>query len=293
MQELAPKQWKEEIVDKIDLEILAQVLGSGSHDAQYLGQILQYSLDMVRKLSAAAKEDEMKKSHEKLLSELAASSEVSGNGIGTFVVAVIKGLRFILEEIKELRAEVSKARIQVAMQPIVKGSNGVEYLQKAFTDRYGASDKASASLPLTLQWISTSKNVAEQEWSEHLASLSALPSAGQAPPAIVQVLRAGHGASSAGQPSSSSPAAGASGQPECKGERLDKLVRVGLLQLVSSMEGLQMQSTPESFQINLLRLRAVQSQFQQVIVIATRYVTISLSFSLKSSLSKSSNSLSI
>jgi len=31
-----------------------------------------------------------------------------------------------------------------------------------------------------------------------------------------------------------------------------------------------MQSTPESLQINLLRLRAVQSQFQQVIVIATR-----------------------
>jgi len=31
-----------------------------------------------------------------------------------------------------------------------------------------------------------------------------------------------------------------------------------------------MQSTPESLHINLLRLRAVQSQFQQVIVIATR-----------------------
>ncbi|KAF8714777.1 hypothetical protein HU200_027302 [Digitaria exilis] len=266
LQELAPKQWKEEIADKIDLEILSQVLGSGSQDAQYLGQMLQYSLDMVRKLSAAAKEDEMKKSHEKLLNELAASSQGSNNG-GSSAFAVIKGLRFILEEIKELRAEVSKARIQIAMQPIVKGSTGVEYLQKAFTDRYGPPAKASESLPLTLHWISTSKNVAEQEWSEHVSSVSAVPSAGQAPPAIVHVLRAGHGASSAGQPSSL-PAAG-SGQPECKGERLDKLVRIGLLQLVSSMEGLQMQSTPECFHINLMRLRAVQSQFQQVIVIAT------------------------
>ena len=98
--ELAPKEWKEEILENIDLEILSQVLGSGSQDAQYLWQILQYSLDMVCKLSAAAKEDEMKKSHEKLLSELAASSEVNDSGINSFVVAVIKGLRFILEEIK-------------------------------------------------------------------------------------------------------------------------------------------------------------------------------------------------
>jgi len=100
LHELAPKEWKEEILENIDLEILSQVLGSGSQDAQYLGQILRYSLDMVRKLSAAAKEDEMKQSHDKLLSELAASSEVNDSGINSFVVAVIKGLRFILEEIK-------------------------------------------------------------------------------------------------------------------------------------------------------------------------------------------------
>jgi hypothetical protein len=79
---------------------IEKVLESGPQDAQYLGQILQYSLGMVRKLSATAKEDEMKKSHDKLLSELAASSEVDGNGISSFVIVVIKGLRFILEEIK-------------------------------------------------------------------------------------------------------------------------------------------------------------------------------------------------
>ncbi|TKW04505.2 hypothetical protein SEVIR_7G113300v4 [Setaria viridis] len=269
LHELAPKEWKEEILENIDIEILSQVLGSGSQDAQYLGQILQYSLAMVRKLSAAAKEDEMKKSHDKLLSELAASSEVNDNGINSFVIAVIKGLRFILEEIKELQAEVSKARIQL-MQPIIKGSAGVEYLQKAFTDRYGPPDNASASLPLTMQWISTSKNIVEEEWSEHSDCLSIIPSAGQAP-ALVPVLRAGHGAP-VEQPSSS--AAGASGQPECKGEKLDKLIRIGLLQLITSMEGLQMQSTPESLQINLLRLRSVQSQFQKVIAIATSMLVL-------------------
>lgn len=160
---------------------------------------------------------------------------------------------------------MSKARIQL-IQPIIKGSAGVEYLQKAFTDRYGPPDNASASLPLTLQWISTAKNVVEKEWSEHLDCLSTMASAGQAP-ALVPVLRAGHG-TPVGQPSSSAPST--SSQPECNGGKLDKLIRISLLQLISSMEGLQMQSTPESFQVNLLRLRAVQSQFQQVIAIATR-----------------------
>jgi len=142
----------------------------------------------------------------------------------------------------------------------------VEYLQKVFTDLYGPPDNASASLPLTLQWISTSKHIVE-EWSEHSDCISIMPPGSQAP-ALVPVLRAGHGAP-VGQPSSSC-AAGASGQPGCNGEKLDKLIRIGLLQLITSMEGLQMQSTPESLQINLLRLRAVQSQFQQVIAIAAR-----------------------
>ncbi|KAL6885937.1 hypothetical protein ACP4OV_010198 [Aristida adscensionis] len=269
LHELAPKGWKEEILGNIDLEILSQVLGSGSEDAQYLGQILQYSLEMVRKLSAAAKEDEMKKNHEKLLSELAGSSEADGNGISSFVINVIKGLRFILEEIKELQAEVSKARIQL-MQPIIKGSTGVEYLQKAFADRYGPPTNASAALPQTLQWVSTSKSIAEQEWSEHLDTLSILPATDHAPP-LVTVLRAGQGAAGA---QASSSATGSSGQSECKGEKLDKLIRIGLLQLIRSTEGLQMESTPETLQLNLLRLRAVQSQFQQVIVIATSLLVL-------------------
>jgi len=270
LQELAPKGWKEEIFGNIDLEILSQVLESGSKDTEYLRQILQYSLDMVRKLSAPAREAEMKRSHDILLSELAASSEVNDNGISSFVIAVIKGLRFTLEEIKELHVEVSKARMQL-MQPLIKGSAGVEYLQQAFADRYGPPANASASLPLTLQWVSTSKNIAEEEWSEHLGSLSVLPAADHAQP-LVTVLRAGHGAP--GGQASSLPVGGSSGLPECKGEKLDKLMRIGLLQLISGMEGLQLQSTPESFQLNLLRLRAVQGQFQQVIVIATSMLVL-------------------
>ncbi|KAG8082082.1 hypothetical protein GUJ93_ZPchr0014g47261 [Zizania palustris] len=265
LHELASKELKEEILENIDLEILSQVLGSGSQDTQYLGQILQYSLDVIRKLSAHAKDDAMKKSHDQLLSELAASSEVNDNGISSFVLAFIRGLRFTLEEIKQLQAEVSKARIQL-MQPIIKGSAGVEYLQMAFADRYGPPTDASASLPITQQWFSATKSIMEQEWREYLDSLEVLPSRDHAQ-RLVTVLRAGYAVP--GGQASSLPEASNSGLQECKGEKLDKLIRVGLLQLISSMEGLQLQSTPESFQLNLLRLRAVQGQFQKVIVIAT------------------------
>ncbi|CAN6241695.1 unnamed protein product [Urochloa humidicola] len=269
LHELSPKQLKQEIAEKMDIEILYQVLGSGSQEqsAQYLAQILKYALDTVLMLSAAAKEDEMKKSHEKLLSELAASSEVGGNnGVSSFAIAVSKGLRFVLEEIRELRSEVCKVRIGMETQTIVGG--GLEYLQQAFADRYGPPANASAALPLTLQFVSTSKSVVEQEWREHSEALSALPSAGRAPGIVTVVLRAGHGAP-AGQTSFLPEAGGDSGQPECKGERLDKIVRIGLLQLVSSMEELKTQSTPETFQLNLQRLKVVQCLFQQVTVIAT------------------------
>ncbi|KAI5015121.1 hypothetical protein ZWY2020_056511 [Hordeum vulgare] len=267
LHDLAPKGWKEEIYESIDLEILSQLLESGSQDTQYLGLILQYSLDMVRKLSAAAKDDEMKASHDKLLSELAASSEDNDTGVSSFVIAVIKGLRFTLEEIKQLQVEVSKAYVQL-MQPTIKGSAGVEYVQKAFGGRYGPPANASASLPVTLQWISASKSIVDADWSEHLGALSVLSAADHAQPRVT-VLRAGHGA-----PTAAVASAGSSGLPDCKGEKVEKLVRVGLLQLISGMEGLQLQSTPESFHLNFLKLRAVQDQFQVVIVMATSMLVL-------------------
>lgn len=61
-------------------------------------------------------------------------------------------------------------------------------------------------------------------------------------------------------------------QPECKGETIDLLVRLGLLKLVSGISGIKQEALPETFMINLSRLRAVQAQIQKIIVIVTRYV---------------------
>ncbi|CAM0945668.1 unnamed protein product [Alopecurus aequalis] len=265
LHQMASKGWKEEIANNINLEMLSQVLESSTQDTQYLGQILQYSLGMVRKLSSPAKEDEMKISHDKLLNELIGHSEPSDGSPNAFILAVIKGLQFTMEELKALQSEVSRARIQL-LKPIIKGSGGFEYLQKAFADRYGSCSNALVSLPSTIQWISASKAMVEEEWNEYLSSLQTLPTTDHVQP-FVMTLRAGRGIPDQQQPTV--PVAECTGLPECTGEGIDRLIRIGLLQLISSMEGMQRKSVPETFKLNWLRLRAVQSQFQQVIVIAT------------------------
>ncbi|KAJ1279518.1 hypothetical protein BS78_04G162300 [Paspalum vaginatum] len=270
LKELAPTEWKEEINENINLEILARLLESGSQDSKYLGQILQYCLDKLRKLSSPAKEDEMKKSHDKLLGALIKDPESNYRGPNPFVVSVIKGLRFIMEELKALKAEVNRARIQL-LEPVIKGSGGVEYLQKSFADRYGSPSDALASLPSTARWISSLKDTVEEQWNEHVSSLSILLAADHVQP-LVATLRTG--CAVPGQLQAAIPAADSIGLPECTGERLSRLIRIGLLQLISSTEGVQSQSVPETFMLNWLRLRSVQSKFQQVIVIATSMLVL-------------------
>jgi hypothetical protein len=53
----------------------------------------------------------------------------------------------------------------------------VEYLQKSFADRYGSPSDALASLPSTACWISSMKGIVEEQWNEHVSSLSILPAA--------------------------------------------------------------------------------------------------------------------
>ncbi|AQK53020.1 T-complex protein 11 [Zea mays] len=180
LEELSPTGWKEEISDNINLEILTQLLESGSQDRQYLGQILQYSLDKLRKLSSPVKEHEMKKSHDTLLGELVEDSKSNYKDPNSFVLCVIKGLRFTMEELQALKTEVTRARIQL-LEPLIKGSGGVEYLQKSFAGRCGSPSDALASLPSTARWIFSLKDVVEEQWNEHVSSLSILPEADHFP----------------------------------------------------------------------------------------------------------------
>ncbi|MQM02852.1 hypothetical protein Taro_035624 [Colocasia esculenta] len=164
-----------------------------------------------------------------------------------FVIPLLLGMTMH----KLLKKEISKARIQI-LEPILRGPAGVEYLQKAFANRYGPPSDAVTALTMTAQWISSSKEKL-QEWEEHTDSFSLATSQDLLP---ATALRSGDV------------------QSECKGERVDVLVRLGLLRLVSNIEGLIPDALPETLELNFLRLRNAQSQFQKIIVICTSLLVL-------------------
>ncbi|OVA06119.1 T-complex 11 [Macleaya cordata] len=277
--EMAPQSWQE-ILEAIDLDILSQVvLMSGTHDMDYLGKILEFALVTLQKLSAPAAEDEMKETHRKLLNELGEVSQARDKSSASLIDAMIKGLRFVLEQIQALKREISKARIRI-MEPLIKGPAGSEYLKKAFACRYGSPSDASTSLPLTIQWFSSVRGSAEEEWEEHKDSLSALmishASSSQGLPPSTS-LRTGGSISMASkqfQLISYPSASTIGGQPECKGEKVDVLLRLGLLKLVSGIEGITEENLPETLKLNFSRLRSIQSQLQKIIVISTSMLVL-------------------
>ncbi|KAE8706593.1 T-complex protein 11, putative isoform 2 [Hibiscus syriacus] len=131
--ELAPRSWREEITDAIDLEILSQPMM------------------------------EIEAANQSLLKELAEICEARGNSDNSPALAMVKGLRFVLEQIQ----------------------------------------------------VMSSKNARE---------------------------------------------------------RVDVLVRLGLLKLVSKVSGLTPDALLESFTLNFSRLRDVQAEIQKIIVISTRQI---------------------
>ncbi|KAG8650262.1 hypothetical protein MANES_07G019200v8 [Manihot esculenta] len=273
---MAPQSWKHEIDEVIDLDILSQVLESGTLDIDYLRKILEFSFGTLQKLSSPAREEEMKVTYQKLLEELAEMCSAQDESTSSHALAMIKGLRFVLEHIQALKQEISKARIKL-MEPLLKGPAGLDYLRKAFANHYGSYSDARASLPLTMRWLSSVRNCGDQEWEEHTNLLSTLINQGSSSQEFLPsiTLRTGGSfmlktkGSGTASTSSSSATGGQKPEPECNGERIDLLVRLGLLKLVSGVSGLTQEVLPETFMLNLPRLRAAQAQIQQIIVIST------------------------
>ncbi|KAA8538698.1 hypothetical protein F0562_028321 [Nyssa sinensis] len=187
----------------------------------------------------------------------------------------MKGLRFVLRKIQALKHEISKARIRI-LEPFIKGPAGLEYLQKAFTNHYGSPNDAPASLPLTTQWLSAVRVDSEQEWDEYIDSLSAFrTSNARCPQGLPStIFRTGGSVPVASKIGSPATISTVSEQPECKGEKVDLLLRLFLLKLVSEVEGLTVETMPETLKLNLCRLRTVQSQLQKIIVISTSILVL-------------------
>ncbi|GMH00350.1 hypothetical protein Nepgr_002189 [Nepenthes gracilis] len=269
--EMSPDSWRQEIFDIIDEDILSQVLRSGTVDMIYLGKILEFSLVTLEKLCAPANDDEMKANHRILMKELVEISRSGNNSGASFAITIIKGLRFVLQQIQILKREISRTRIRI-MEPLIKGPAGFDYMREAFSNRYGPPSVSPTSLPLTAKWLSSVATNAEEEWSEYMHSLSSLATTQavdhpQGFPSIT--LRTGGSPSGIARMHPPVPVASGNEQPESKGERMDLLIRLGLLKLVTEIEGLRPENLPETLKLNLSRLRTVQSQLQKIIVIST------------------------
>ncbi|XP_062077331.1 uncharacterized protein LOC133782139 isoform X2 [Humulus lupulus] len=269
--QVAPESWRQMIVETIDLDIFSQVLKSGNLDIHYLGKILEFALDTLQKLSSPATDDEMKTTHQGLMKELACICEARDGSNNSSVIAMIKGLRFVLKQIQVLKREISKARIRL-MEPLLTGPAGLDYLKNAFANRHGSPSNANSSLPRALHWLSSVWNCKDQEWEEHVNSISTLDHESSSHGSIPSTtLRSG--GSFVLKPNSASLTPGASTttgnqQLECKGEKVDLMVRLGLLKLVSDVSGLTQEVLPETFTLNFSRLRTVQAQLQKIIVTA-------------------------
>ncbi|CAA2975206.1 Hypothetical predicted protein [Olea europaea subsp. europaea] len=283
---MAPLSWRQEIIEAIDLDILTEVLNSGKVDIGYMRKILEFALITLQKLSAPAYEDELKGKHQKFLKELAEICWASDGSENSHVIALIKGLRFILEQIQELKQEISRARIRM-LEPILKGPGALEFLGKAFTKHYGHPSNAFTSLPLTANWLSSVNGSKDQEWNEHKSALSLLTNKRESSslgflPSVT--LRTGGSSlvkmSSNPVDASSSSSYAASltenidHASECNGEEIDVLVRLGLLKLVNRVHGLEEDELPETMKLDFSRLRAVQSRVQKIIVIATSILVL-------------------
>ncbi|KAH6811675.1 hypothetical protein C2S51_025437 [Perilla frutescens var. frutescens] len=276
---MAPHTWRQEIIEAIDLEILTQVLNSGKLDISYFGKILDYALVTLRKLSAPAYEDELNKKHQNFMKDLAETFWAGKSSENSHIVALIKGLQFALEQIKELKQEISKARIRM-LEPILKGPEALYYLGRAFTNRYGLPTNARIALPLTAKWLSSTRESKNEEWNEHKSSVSELSSRHEDSPSFLPSTTLRTGGSSlikaGGNQADKSSTSNITNyietidpHLECKGEEIDLVVRLGLLKLVSRITGLAEGELPETMNLNFSRLRSVQSQVQKIIVIAT------------------------
>ncbi|KAH0910889.1 hypothetical protein HID58_034210, partial [Brassica napus] len=88
--QMVPDSWKVEITETIDLDLLSQLLNSGTLDIDYLGKMLEFALATLRKLSAPANDRDNESTHQ---------SCVKLESGSLHAVAIVKGIRFILEQI--------------------------------------------------------------------------------------------------------------------------------------------------------------------------------------------------
>ncbi|KAH7427693.1 hypothetical protein KP509_10G055500 [Ceratopteris richardii] len=276
---IAPDAWKQELNESLDVEIFSQVVSSGNYDYDYFHKLLDYALSIVLKLGAPARDEDAKLSYQALVKELfQISSEQGDKNQKSFALALVKGLRFVLEQVQVLKADISAARIQ-ALKPILQGSAGFDYLQKAFSKRYSLSEDSRENcrgqLLRTSQWlaevdlvVAQSKEDIEASRTAFWATASGNRSASGLPPTLS--MRTG-GRVIAG-PSSSTPM-DSFRKPEepcvLKWDSFETRVKLGLVKIISGIQPVTEDNIPETFNLNVHRLRKAQNEYQRLVILVT------------------------
>ncbi|KAG0600305.1 hypothetical protein M758_11G023200 [Ceratodon purpureus] len=289
LEALVPDTWKDELRECMDLELITQILDSGSNDVEYLRRLLDYASGLILKLGSPARDSPAKAAHESLVKELSAT--VSSNSKDTqtaFFTTLVKGLRFIFEQLQVLKQDISATRLR-AIAPLIGGTVGVDYLRSSFLTRYQLTTTSSflevtQKLPKTVSWFTEAVKGLEQEKLELETSLAPvqatlqnLPSkpAGPGIPPLSSMRTGGrHGVSTGATIALSSvgPAILSAGEKkfcEVQWKSNETLVRLGLLQILRSNEAASVGSLAETLVLNTARLHGYQNAFQQILVIAT------------------------
>ncbi|XP_031501387.1 uncharacterized protein LOC116265014 isoform X2 [Nymphaea colorata] len=256
---LVPQSWKQELHESIDIDLFAQILESGIQDIDYLSKLLDYAISIVIKLGAPARDDITKAAHEKLVEELSLIVASADNKCKfSFANALVKGLRFVLEQIQILKQDISFAKIQ-ALIPIIKGPLGIKYLQDAFAASYGPPSEATTRLSQTRLWIEEVLHHLDEQRAEFDSSVEACKTNLNASSVLLlpNLIKSG------GMP-----------KIDIQWNFIGNIVRLGLIQIVTRSVASTEKNTPETLRLNLERLLALQNDFQRVLVIATALLLV-------------------
>ncbi|KAI5083278.1 hypothetical protein GOP47_0003021 [Adiantum capillus-veneris] len=279
---LVPDNWKQELNECLDVEIFTQVLESGSFDYDYFRKLLDYALGMVLKLGAPARDEDTKTSHDALMQELSQiSSDLGEKSRNSFTRALVEGLRFVLQQVQVLKADISAARIQ-ALTPILQGSAGVDYLQKAFSKRYilpsadSGGGSCSGKLPKTAQWLAEAEQILEQSKEDveatrdtFWATLAENRTSNGLPP--TSSMRTGSRSTICKQPSAEpvEVAARLEERRPLQWQSPETRVKLGILKMISGAQAVTEENVPETLSLNLHRLRRAQNEYQRLIILTT------------------------
>lgn len=288
LEELVPANWKDELRESMDLELITQILDSGSNDVEYLHRLLDYASGLILRLGSPARDSPAKAAHDSLVKELSATVSSDSKDTQTaFFTTLVKGLRFIFEQLQVLKQDINASRLR-AIAPLIGGTVGVDYMRSAFATRYQLSTAPSFvevtdQLPKTVIWFTEALKGLEQEKreletslapvQESLQSLPLKPTGkGIPPPSVMRTggrLGVSTGLSTAVPSVGPASSSGEKRFSEVQWKCNETLVRLGLLQILRSNEAANMQSIAETLALNTARLHDYQNSFQQILVIAT------------------------